>query len=89
VQIYLNLFAVSDGIRRKTKIYEQFQMETEKKSIFSTGFRRLRIEKRKSLFRRQENNFPLSAFSQILLSPFYCFSQVFAPYILGDYLLSL
>ena len=27
-------------------------METEKKSIFSTGFRRLRIEKRKSLIRR-------------------------------------
>ena len=60
-----------------------------KKSVFSIGFRRSRIEKRKSLFRRQENNFPLSAFSQILLSPFYCFSQVFAPYILGDYLLSL
>ena len=64
-------------------------MEIEKKSIFSTGFRRLRIEKRKGLFRRQENNFPLSAFSQVQLSPFYCFSQVFAPYILGDYLLSL
>ena len=32
--IYLNLFAISDGIRRKTKIYEQFQVETEKKSIF-------------------------------------------------------
>ena len=32
-------------------------METEKKSIFPTGFRRLRIEKRKSLIRRQKNNF--------------------------------
>jgi len=51
------LFAVSDGIRRKIKIYGRFQMETKEKSIFSIGFRRLRIEKRKSLFRRQENNF--------------------------------
>ena len=35
--IYLNLFAISDGIRRKTKIYEQFQVETEKKSISRQG----------------------------------------------------
>ena len=63
--LFLNLFAVSDGIRRKTKIYEQFQVETEKKSIFSTGFRRLRIEKRKSLFRRQKNNFLISNWSNV------------------------
>jgi len=29
----------------------------QRKKYFSTGFRRLRIEKRKSLFRWQKNNF--------------------------------
>jgi len=44
--VQINLFAVSDGIRRKTKIYEQFQVETEKKKYFFDRFPQ--IENRKT-----------------------------------------